>query len=169
MVTNMKSKWLWAPLAALVLWTVPAQAEKPSTPPRIPSAEERAKQVSIDQARFKDHQERRAQLEKTPGTGPWLSRTRPVASNEVEVRVEGLRDGALLYSTPTEKYQEKYVREVKTREEVQHNTLFQGRYYRQVRAAARVEWEKMIGKNVLLRLETQGGSMGSLAVSAKIK
>lgn len=162
---KIKMKLWWTPLAVLALWTGAARAEEPAPSPQM------QKHQLQTQQRFQENQANRVGMEKKPSAGPWMYRApRALASNEIEVRIEDLRDGALLYSVPMEKGQEKVVKEVKTRAEIQSRRLFQGRYYRQVRAAAQVDWRSMIGKEVRLRLESSGGrSGGSLAVSAKVK
>lgn len=87
----------------------------------------------------------------------------------LKARLEGLVDSQVLISTPASKPQRRIlvkrgVPEVVRREEVRHDTLFRGRYYRTFEVAAEVgtdelrTWQERMGKEVKVMLQRGPGN-----------
>lgn len=172
---RMKSIVTLALATAFSAASVPAIAADPGPMDRMKMTREQL--AERDKSLYREYQRRKELLEKNKRTtpDPWTQRSRiTVQPHEVEMRIERYVDGTILFSTPVEPkyeallYQSSMFRKINTKDEINDRTVFNGRVYRVMRARGSAEqWKNSIGQDVMVKMQTEGGSQVALSVRVK--
>lgn len=177
---RIKQTWTFAVAAALFVSATPnpARADDPvrSSPKATITREDLAEQ---DKKLYKEHQNAIQELKRNPhllAAGPWIQRSQEiqVKAHDMEIRLEDFVDGAILYSMPVGPKELEAVlkfgqyRKINRKEDIANRVVFQDRIYRIMRArGSEKDWRAMIGRDVVVTTQTQGGMQQALSVRVK--